>query len=1216
MSRMLRLLGGVALALVLLWGLAWLAVPPLLKWQLETRGSELLGRELRVDEVRFAPATLALSLQGLRLAGAPGDADATPQLQIDSLRIDLDARSLLRLAPVVEALEVQAPRLRLARLEPGRYDIDDLLQRFARPTLEPAAEPQRFALFNLQVSDGSLQLDDRPVGRKHVVSDITLGVPFLSNLPSDVQVKVEPRLAFRFNGGQFDQQGHTTPFAKGRASELVVRFEPFDLAPLWAYLPGGLPARPEGGRLAADLKLRFEQPDEGDLRVELQGDVSLREFALHTPAGAPLLSWRTLALQLSDVRPLQQQVRLGSVQLDGAVLHLRRQADGTLELQTLAEAAARAGPRPGAKAAAAAAPQLQLQIDQVALQDATLRWSDASLQPAAELQAEGVGLALQSLRWPVDGETALRSEGRLVAQGQPRGAWSAEGALTDHRARIAAELKDLDIALAEPYLRALLRPQASARVQAAMTLDWADGDDARLRVGLPRLRVDDFRLTPEAPARGKPAGPLAQLARLELSDLQADLLQQRLSIGTLRLLRPAAELSRDAEGRLSVEDWLRQPPAAAAPADSTPAANPWQLQLRELGVEGGRLRLADAALPAGPIELDQLQLRVQGVAWPAQAPWGTQLALRLALPARQDAATAAARLDWRGRVGLQPPSAEGQLRLERFPVHVFEPYFGAALPVVLQRLEAGYQGSVAIRQLPQGPSAQLRGDALLADLKVLARGAPAGSAAELLSWNALNLNRMGLALQPGEKPRIEIGELRLADFFSRLEINEQGQFNLQNVAAKPATAGTAAPAAAPAPALAASAPDSVLSRLPVELLIEGMQFSNGRIDFNDRFVRPNYRADLSELNGRIGRLDSRSRDMATLDFSGRVAGTGLLEIGGALNPTVIPPALDIKAKAHDIELPGLTPYSAKYAGYPIERGKLSVDVAYKIESDGKLEASNQIIVNQLTFGPRTDSPDATKLPVPLVVALLQDKNGVIDLDLPLTGSVSDPQFSIGALIWKVIVNLFTKAVSSPFSVIGGGGGKDLSVVEFSPGTAQVAASGNEVLAKVAQALADRPGLKLGIVGTADAASERQAMQRAAFEARLRDEQRRESARGALGRQAVDGEAPLPPLTAEQRARLVAQLYDDTRLPDKPRNAIGMAKSLPGPEMEAMLVAAMPVDEATARQLAVQRARTVRDTLVAKGLGSERLFLGEVQTKPEAKDNGVWVPQAQLSLSPR
>lgn len=1213
MSRTLRLLGWGALVVALLWGVAWLAVPPLLKWQLETRGSELLGRELRVDEVRFAPATLALTLQGLRLAGAPGDADATPQLQIERLHIDLDARSLLRLAPVVEALEVQAPRLRLARLAPDKTDIDDLLQRFARPAAEPAPEPQRFALFNLQLSDGTVQLDDRPVDRKHELSAIVLNLPFLSNLPDDVQVRVEPRLAFRFNGGQFDQQGHATPFAEGRAAELMLRFEPFDLAPLWAYLPADLPARPEGGRLSADLKLRFEQPTQGDPRIELQGQVSLREFAVKTPAGAPLLSWQTLGLQLADVRPLQQQLKLGTVQLDGAVLHLRRLADGTLELQKLAEAAARAGPRPGAKAAAAAAPQLQLQIEQVALQNATLRWSDASLQPAAELQAEGVGLTLQALRWPVDGESALRSEGRLVAQGQPRGSWTAEGALTDHRARIAAELKDIDIALAEPYLRALLRPQASARVQAALTLDWADGDAARLQVGLPRLRVDDFRLTPEAPARGKPAAPLAQLARLELSELQADLLQQRVSVGALRLQRPMAELSRDADGRLSVEDWLRQPPAAAAPADGAAPAKPWQLQLRELGVEGGRLKLADAALPAGPIELEQLQLRVQGLDWPAQGPWATQLALRLGLPARSDAAANAARVDWRGRVGLQPLLADGQLRLERFPVHVFEPYFGAALPVQLQRLEAGYQGSVAFQQLPQGPSAQLRGDALLADLKVLARGAPAGTAAELLSWNALNLNRLGLALQPGEKPRIEIGELRLADFFSRLEINEQGQFNLQNVAAKPAAG--AAPAAPPAPAVAASAPDSVLSRLPVELLIEGMQFSNGRIDFNDRFVRPNYRADLSEMNGRIGRLDSRSRDMATLAFSGRVAGTGLLEIGGALNPTVIPPALDIQAKAHDIELPGLTPYSSKYAGYPIERGKLSVDVAYKIESDGKLEATNQIIVNQLTFGPKTDSPDATKLPVPLVVALLQDKNGVIDLDLPLSGSVSDPQFSIGALIWKVIVNLFTKAVSSPFSVIGGGG-KDLSVVEFSPGTAQLAASGNEALAKVAKALEDRPGLKLGIVGTADASGERQAMQRAAFEARLRDEQRRERARGALGRQAAEGEAPLPPLTAEQRGRLVAQLYDDTRLPDKPRNAIGLAKSLPVPEMEAMLVAAMPVDEATARQLAVQRARTVRDTLVAKGLGSERLFLGEVQTKPEAKDNVPWVPQAQLSLSPR
>ena len=404
----------------------------------------------------------------------------------------------------------------------------------------------------------------------------------------------------------------------------------------------------------------------------------------------------------------------------------------------------------------------------------------------------------------------------------------------------------------------------------------------------------------------------------------------------------------------------------------------------------------------------------------------------------------------------------------------------------------------------------------------------------------------------------------------------------------------------------------MLSRLPIDLVVNSTRFDNGRVDFRDLFIRPNYSAQLSELNGTVGRLDSRTRDMATLQFSGRVAGTGLLEIGGAVNPTVIPPALDIKAKAHDIELPGLTPYSSKYAGYPIERGKLSVDVAYKIDSDGKLEASNQIIVNQLTFGAKTDSPDATKLPVPFIVALLQDRHGVIDLDLPLTGSVNDPQFSMGALIWKVIVNLFTKIATSPFDAIAGRGGKDLSHVEFKPGTALIADSSQEAIAKVAKALDDRPRLKLGIVATADPVSEAEAMRRAAFEARLLDEQRRERGRAALGSGGT--EAPMPPPTAEQRARLVRQIYEDTRLPDKPRNFIGMAKDIPVAEMEAMLVAAMPVDAAAGRALAQQRGRTVREALMAKGLGSERLFIGEPKLRGEAADNSPWVPQAQLTLS--
>jgi uncharacterized protein involved in outer membrane biogenesis len=1216
-SRALRLLIGALLAVALLGALAWLAVPPLLKWQLETRGSQLLARQLRVGDVHFAPTTLALTLRDLSIGAAPDDADTTPQLQIGRLFIDINARSLLRLAPVLDALEVDAPRLRLARVGERRFDIDDLLQRLAPDPQQPPAEPARFALFNLRLVDGELRFDDRPMGRNHVLRQLQLDLPFLSNLADDIEVKVEPRLAFDFNGSAFDSRGESTPFAQGRASDFTIRFAALDLTPMWAYLPAALSVKPVSGRLGADLRLHFEQSPGGAPQVELNGRVELQDFGLEPPGGAPLLAWKALQVQLAGLRPLQRQLSIDAVQFDGLLLHVRRDAGGGLELQRLAQATPSAAAAASAPAAASATPGWQLKLGLLELKDAQVRWSDATLQPAAEMQLDRLQLQLKGLQWPLEADAGLRLQAQLLAQGQPRGQLQAEGTLTDRQAKIALQLADIDLALAEPYLRQVLRPQASAKLNSSATLDWARGDAPRLQLGVPKLRIDDFRLA-ESRASGAHKQPaLAQLASLELSDLQADLLQRRVAIGALSLQQPFIDLSRDAAGALNARQWWIAPPAPAADAAPEAAAAPtWQLTLRDFKLDGGRARLADAALRDGPLELSALRVAAQTLAWPAVAPLDTQLSASLTLPGKADggASASASKLNWRGRISPQPLGASGQLRLERFPVHVFEPYFGAELPVLLQRLEAGFQGRLELKQSPGGLAGQVRGEALLADLRVLARpaagAAPDAAERELITWNAVSIGDFGLSLQPDSKPMLEIGELRITDYYSRLEITEEGRFNLQTVAAPAGAAKAAAPAPA-ASAVQVSAPSAMLSRLPIDLVVNSTRFDNGRVDFRDRFIRPNYSAQLSDLNGTVGRLDSRTRDMATLQFSGRVAGTGLLEIGGAVNPTVIPPALDIKAKAHDIELPGLTPYSSKYAGYPIERGKLSVDVAYKIESDGKLEASNQIIVNQLTFGPKTDSPDATKLPVPFIVALLQDRHGVIDLDLPLTGSVNDPQFSMGALIWKVILNLFTKVVSSPFAAIGGGG-KDLSHVDFKPGTALIADGSQEIIAKVAKALDDRPQLKLGIVAMADPVSEAEAMRRAAFESRLLAEQRRERGRGALG--SNDADAPLPPLSAEQRARLIKQIYEDTRLPDKPRNFIGMAKDIPIAEMEAMLVAAMPVDEAVGRLLAQQRGRTVRDALMAKGLGSARLFLGEPKLRDAAADNRAWVPRAELSLS--
>ena len=838
----------------------------------------------------------------------------------------------------------------------------------------------------------------------------------------------------------------------------------------------------------------------------------------------------------------------------------------------------------------------------------------------------------------------------------------------------SAEAADFDPFAPSPSVATGTGDSAEATPSAA--------EPATLRVQLDRAGVKDLQLrdgtAPRAPA-------LASLRQFSVRGVDLNLTARQLSIAQLQLVQPVAAVARDAEGQFDLQQWLATAPAAqprpaARSAVPGPAAagKPWHVTLRDLSVTGGQLQWRDAAVMnnegTGPVQVDvsDLKLRLQGLVWPAQAVASTslprlQVAARIGSPATPDRAAAAGEIDWTGRFGLAPVQVDGRLLVKRFPVHLVVPYAGKPLPLHLLHADASYQGQVRAQATPAGWQVGTDGDAQLTELQLNSLAAPGRSpdgGTELLTWQSLSLQGLSLAMAPPARPQLVVREIALDDFFSRLQITEAGRFNLQDVATSPTVTGAAAaatPAASPAMALAsplAAAPAPAASapggeRLAVEagqamdLDIGGIQLRNGRVDFSDQFIRPNYSAQLTELNGSIGRLRSGTREMASIALRGRAAGTALLDISGQLNPTAKPLALDIRARATDLELAPLSPYAGRYAGYGIERGKLSVDVSYKIDADGKLDAKNQVTLNQLTFGDRVDSPSATKLPVLLAVSLLTDRNGVIDINLPVTGSVNDPKFSVGGLIWQVIVNLLTKAVIAPFSLLAGGSGPDLSVVLFQPGTAQLADSGRQSLDKVASALTDRPTLIMTVTGSADPVSERDATQRAALDARLQVERRRERLRDAPASAAATAAAPVvvtaatpaaasaastttsaaapaavaappaePPLTAEDRTRLLKRLYQQTPLPDKPRNALGLLRDLPPAEMEARLLAALPVSEVTMRELALQRGLTVRDALIGSGLASERLFLAAPKLRSSTEGDAAWVPQVALTLSNR
>ena len=1286
--------------LAMLWVATWLAVPPLVRGLAPSRLSALLGgRGVTLGVVDFHPWALEIVVHDLVVGPAPG-ASAPPLLRVARVRANVALSSLVRRAPVIEAIDVDQARIALTRGAPGHYDVDDLIRRFTPRPDAPPAEPARFALYNLRVRDLGLRFDDRPAGQVHVVEALDLSLPFLSNLPANVDVTVQPHLAFRLDGAAFDSAAQATPFAPTDHATLKLSVANLDVRPWLGYVPDSLPVRVAGGALSADLALAFSQSTRGTPSVALKGWVAARDVALNNAAGAPLLAWKQVRVGLTDVQPLARKLAFDTLRLEGVQWHLDRDADGSLDLlrtststSTGTGTGAHATPyapyapsAPSARSARAAsapppappAPEAPWDVRLSALEivDSRILWNDASTTPAAALRLDDVALTAKGVKWPesapatfrlaasVDApatSAALKAAFAPSAPSAPSGRIEFEGKAGRQQAQVSIRLADLSLEALAPYIAQAVIPRVDGRLGAQASLAWSAKPDApALKIAVASATLDALRV--QTPG----AAPAASWDQLALTDLQLDVPARTVSIAGVKLVRPNVQVARDAAGRIDAAHWLRESapapaptptptPAPAptptpmstpapAPSASAPAGAPWHVQVRSVTLDDGLLRFADASLhpeqhlPPLRAELRQLRLDVQDFAWfgdhPAP-PARVTLAARIGLPSvAGNKAPRSGELGWKGTIGMTPLAASGSLRVVRFPLALVTPWVADRLPVSLLRAEAGYTGRVDVRSGPSGLAVSTVGDALLGDVHLTTLSAapaasPAASAAalaaspaapeELLGWQSLSLKGLKFAMQPNATPRLDVAQVELDDLFARVLVTEQGRLNLQDIggAAPPgavASDAAAGVAAAPVPWPAAEPATAASAPLPITINVGGIRLVNGHVDYTDHFVRPHYSAALTELNGSLGAFGSGSRDMAPLQLHGRAAGTAVLDITGQVNPVARPLALDIEAKATDLELAPLSPYAGKYAGYAIERGKLSMDVAYKIAADGRLEARNQVILNQLTFGEAIDSPNATRLPVRLAVALLKDRNGVIDINLPISGSVNDPQFSVGGIVLRLLGNLLVKAVTSPFSLLSGGGGgsgdnADMGVVEFRPGTAVVTDASAAALDKVAAALADRPALQVTITGSADVQVERADWQREIIDGQLRAMARDESLRNGASASAA-ASTPMALMPAKRTALLQA-LYEQTRLPDKPRNVLGIAKNLPDAEMVDLLRRNVPVNDEAMRQQALARAIAVRDALVAKGIPRERVFLAAPTLHVTGADATPWTPRATL-----
>ena len=691
------------------------------------------------------------------------------------------------------------------------------------------------------------------------------------------------------------------------------------------------------------------------------------------------------------------------------------------------------------------------------------------------------------------------------------------------------------------------------------------------------------------------------------------------------------ELSKPAEANASGGILLLLRSVTNAVALLLHSTNQWSGTIHDVDFTSCALHLEDLvnSRPAR-LDLDDIALSVKNISNLPNTNLTAELSLRWNTNGTIKTEVAAS---------FSPPTADIQLALDQLDLGTLDPYLEPKLNLFILGSKLGLNGQIHLRTPKDAlPEVTFHGDARLDDFHTV----DGVLGEDLLKWDSVRVSGIDANLNP---QTVTIKEIAVDNAYARVVIETNHTINLLTALRltntnAPATTNATQAATVAGKSAATTTNAAAASSLP-QISIASIVISNAAASFTDRSLTPNVNLAIQQVSGTIAGLSSEELQHADVNLHAVVDGIGPVDITGHINPFNETGTNDLKIAAKNVDLTPTSPYSGKFAGYRIVQGKLNLDLAYDLIGR-KLKSKNVITLDRFTFGEKVNSPDATHLPVRLAIAILKDRNGQILLDVPIEGSLDDPQFRIGKVVMHTILNLLEKVATSPFSLLGaafGGGGEELSYQDFAPGNAVLLPANEQKLDSLVKGLYERPGLQLEIAGSIDPEADRDGLRRTSLDKQIRTRQWQSLRKAERATTTPDQLV----LTPEQYAAWVKKLYGEALDKDvinaafiaANTNLIAIAAQIPSRSdktekgatilmkgspttapkssnvaaisnqpkpaaptnpTEALLLASIPVTDNDLEALASDRAKAVRAYILQTGkVEATRLFLSENQT---------------------
>ncbi|MGY3807928.1 DUF748 domain-containing protein [Aeromonas veronii] len=935
----------------------------------------------------------------------------------------------------------------------------------------------------------------------------------------------------------------------------------------------------------------------GEIDVGLRNpSLTLGATALLDAKQQPIIRFEQLFITPNLQASWQQKgVVLSAVTLTNPVVQLQRLTDkkGEVRLNLTDALATLLAPSPEPETASA---PLLVDIASVNVTDGHVRYQDQRKESEPgwlpPLNLEKVTLKLDNLRTEanhptayqlsaaINGKSSLAAHGKLdVMSGMGQGKVSLK----------QVELKPF-APLWAPYLKLdLAKGHANAEVQYQLK-EGKQGVLWQLSKG--KLTLDNWQL------KKHKGDEFARFGQLALSDLAVDGQKQSLQIGKVTLQQPLLKATLNPQQELDLAELLIEQ-APAKPVKGAHAANevannaapksaqqaktadngkkhgadkPWQWQIKQILIDKGDLTLTESSSGKPQArQLSGLKLALGPLGSKGEQPSKLTLATQF---------NQSSPLAFDGQLTLTPFTLSGDINQQGLPLTLAQPYLADLVRIKVQNGLLSSKTRLDLATTAQGDLSKLtlQGGLDINGLKVVDRA----DNQRLLEFNTLALT--GLTYD-GISQQMRIKDIALNKPFARIEINEDGTTNLQQLLL-------------PQPAATKSTHATAGSKAPdFRFTIDQLRTEQGNLRFADRSLSQDFVADIASLGGQSRHISNIPGQRSDLAFNGKVDRYAPVTIRGGTNLLVANPILDIAVAFHNLELTTFTPYSGTYAGYAIDKGQLSMKLHYKLEGN-RLEGDNDITIKKLQLGEKIKSDQAKDLPLGLAIALLSDANGVIQMNLKVKGDLDQPDFSIGNIFWDVLGNTLSKAITSPFSLLASlaDGTEDLDELPFLPGDPDLTPTQQEKLVKLAQALKDRPKLSMNIRGKVNFNEERPILQRQKLERVLAK---------LTGNQADLDLLEQDPALQEALAQAYGERFGEDLEDLADRLHLDEESAALRAQAVILLRDQQLITAKSLRNLAMRRAQNTKEFLVdSQGIAPERLFVLDSQVKEEDKEAKV------------